>query len=247
LTIPSFLPAYRKLAMKWHPDKNPDNKDLAEKKFKEVSEAYDVLSDSQKRAIYDQFGEEGLKEGFGGGAGRGGGFPGGAGYHPRAADDIFAELFRGFGGGGGGGGSFGRRGGGFGHEDMGDLFGGGSGGFGGMNGHHHQHQAQPRRPKKDAAIEMALPCSLEELFVGGTRKMKISRRRVDPSSGQVRQESEIMTIDMKPGWKKGTKITFQEKGDEHQGRIPADVVFVIDEKPHPTFTRDGNNLIYTHK
>ena len=53
--------AYRKLAMKWHPDKNPNNKKEAEAKFKQISEAYDVLSDQQKCAIYDQYGEEGLK------------------------------------------------------------------------------------------------------------------------------------------------------------------------------------------
>ncbi|KAJ6724968.1 DNAJ-like protein SUBFAMILY B MEMBER 13-LIKE [Salix viminalis] len=53
--------AYRKLAMKWHPDKNPNNKKEAEAKFKQISEAYEVLSDTQKRAIYDQYGEEGLK------------------------------------------------------------------------------------------------------------------------------------------------------------------------------------------
>ena len=47
--------------------------------------------------------------------------------------------------------------------------------------------------------------------------------------------------------KKGTKITFQEKGDEHPGRIPADIIFVVDEKPHATFTRDGNDLVHTCK
>jgi DnaJ-class molecular chaperone len=57
--------AYRKLAMKWHPDKNKDNRDKAEEKFKKISEAYDVLSDKQKRNIYDKYGEEGLKSGMG--------------------------------------------------------------------------------------------------------------------------------------------------------------------------------------
>ncbi|KAJ0234000.1 DnaJ domain-containing protein [Hirschfeldia incana] len=52
--------AYHKLAMKWHPDKNPNSKKEAEAKFKQIAEAYDVLSDTQKRAIYDQYGEHGL-------------------------------------------------------------------------------------------------------------------------------------------------------------------------------------------
>lgn len=81
--------AYRKMAMKHHPDRNPDNKE-AENKFKEASEAYEVLSDSQKRATYDQFGHAGL-EGQGSG-GFGGGFEGGFG-------DVFSEMFGGgFGG-----------------------------------------------------------------------------------------------------------------------------------------------------
>lgn len=55
--------SYRKLAMKWHPDKNPDIVEEASKKFQEIGEAYDVLSDLEKRAIYDQFGFEGLRDG----------------------------------------------------------------------------------------------------------------------------------------------------------------------------------------
>lgn len=58
---------------------------------------------------------------------------------------------------------------------------------------------------------------------------------------------EILTIDIKPGWKKGTKITFPEKGNEQPNVIPADIVFIIDEKPHPVFTRDGNDLVVTKK
>ena len=65
--------AYRKLAMKWHPDKNPDDA-KAQEKFKEISEAYGILSDKEKRSTYDNYGEQGLKEG---GGGRGGGGFGG--------------------------------------------------------------------------------------------------------------------------------------------------------------------------
>ena len=58
---------------------------------------------------------------------------------------------------------------------------------------------------------------------------------------------EILTIDVKPRWKKGTKVTFPEKGNEQPNVIAADLVFVIDEKPHDVFKRDGNDLIVTHK
>ncbi|KAL6988198.1 hypothetical protein U1Q18_013945 [Sarracenia purpurea var. burkii] len=94
--------AYRKLAMKWHPDNYPNNKKEAEAKFKQIAEAYEVLSDPQKRAIYDQYGEEGLKGQVpppdAGGPNGATFFSTGDGpttfrFNPRNADDIFAEFF----------------------------------------------------------------------------------------------------------------------------------------------------------
>ena len=88
--------AYRKLAMKWHPDRNPDNP-KAEEHFKEAKEAYEVLTDAQKRAAYDQFGHAGVDPSAGGAAGAGAGFGGFA----DAFGDIFGDIFVGAGGGGG--------------------------------------------------------------------------------------------------------------------------------------------------
>lgn len=85
-TADEIKKAYRKLAMKWHPDQNKDNAE-AEEKFKEINEAYDVLKDEQKRAAYDQYGEAAFQQG--GGGPRPGGFPGGAG----AFSDIFEDMF----------------------------------------------------------------------------------------------------------------------------------------------------------
>ncbi|XP_034916409.1 uncharacterized protein [Populus alba] len=233
--------AYRRLAMKWHPDKNPTTKKEAEAKFKEISEAYEVLSDPQKRAIYDQCGEEGLKDAPPSG---GGGFPfgnggggGSNGFNPRKAEDIFAEIFGSspFGFGSTGPGKSMR------FQSDGGLFGGFS-----SSDTPFRTFSEGTAPRKPPPVESKLPCSLEELYTGSTRKMKISRTVVD-AHGQQGQETEILTIDVKPGWKKGTKITFPDKGNERQNQLPADLVFIIDEKPQTTYKRDGNDLTINHK
>ncbi|XP_074563340.1 uncharacterized protein LOC141819969 [Curcuma longa] len=247
--------SYRKLAMKWHPDKNPNNKKEAEAKFKQISEAYEVLSDPQKRAVYDQYGEEGLKgqvppPGAGGPGGTtffssGGDGPTSFRFNPRNADDIFAEFF-GFSS------PFGGMGGGGGGTRAGSRFPGGMGMFSedifnspfGAAGEGASMTSQV--PRKAAPIEQRLPCSLEELYKGTTKKMKISREILD-ASGKTLTVEEILTIDVKPGWKKGTKITFPAKGNESPNVVPADIAFIIDEKPHPVFSREGNDLVTTQK
>lgn len=97
--------AYRKLAKKYHPDANPDNKEEAEKKFKEVNEAYEILSDKQKRQMYDQFGFNG-PQGFGGGQGGGyysygSGFDGFGGFSDFGDFSDLGDIFSSFFGGGG--------------------------------------------------------------------------------------------------------------------------------------------------
>ncbi|XP_075480215.1 uncharacterized protein LOC142520938 [Primulina tabacum] len=227
--------SYRRLAMIWHPDKNVNKKE-AEAKFKQISEAYDVLSDPQKRQIYDLYGEEGLKSGQ---------FPPPArttrnrhqGFHynhqqhpnpnfrfnPRNADDIYAEIF--------------------GENSNGNASSSSNGGGIRRDGYFRsQTMNNGEGAKKAPPLENVLVCGLEELYSGATRKMKISRNVFD-GHGKPHLVEEIVTIDIKPGWKKGTKITFPEKGNEEPGIIPADLIFVLDERTHPVYTRDGNDLI----
>lgn len=289
--------AYRKAALKYHPDKPTGDTE----KFKQISEAFDILTDSEKRKLYDNYGLEAARrgglapedmqeEGGSGGGGFPGGFPGagggggaggtpfsftsgggggpggrtfrfstnsgggppGGGFTPFSTNDAFNifrnftesggldeddDLFSMFGGGGmrggpraAGGGGNGPRGGG-----RSGFFGAGGGMPGGMGG----SPSPPPQSAPKQSIELKLPVSLEDLATGTTKKMKIKRK------GSAGQEEKVLNISVKPGWKAGTKITFANEGDVQPDGSFQDVVFKIEEKPHETFTRNGNDLEQT--
>jgi len=94
---------------------------------------------------------------------------------------------------------------------------------------------------KPMAIEKMLECTLEELFYGCNKTVKITKDVVN-NFGQVIQEEEMLTIKVKPGWTKGTRITFEGMGNERPGAPPADVTFIIAEKWHTMFKREGDDL-----
>ena len=109
----------------------------------------------------------------------------------------------------------------------------------------HSFNVGPRKEKpQDPPIEHDLYVSLEDINRGVTKRMKISRRVVS-NDNSVRKEEKVLTINVKPGWKSGTKITFQREGDQAPNKIPADIVFIIRDKPHPHFKREGSDLKYT--
>jgi len=244
--------AYKKQALKWHPDRNPKNKEHAEAKFKELAEAYEVLSDKQKREIFDMYGEEGLKGappqpasgGMPGGftSFRSGGMGSGGTFHfsPSSPEFIFSQFFGSrnpFGG---------RMGGGiFEDEDDENMFNGmgGMSGMGGMPRGMGGMSGMGFKKQKSDPIIKEFSCTLEELYTGCTKKMKISKSLLD-SSGQTIPTEKILTINVKPGWKEGTKITFEKEGDERPNEDPADIIFILKEKPHPRFKRVGNDIHY---
>lgn len=232
--------AYRKQALKWHPDKNADNQAEAEQKFKDVAEAYDVLSDEQKKAVYDKYGEEGLKGGgpsgpeshgdFSGGPG-----PGMGGFSYRYSGDpheLFSRFFKD---------SF-QRSTSFGESpfDGAGMFGARFGDFGGPSGGMFGAPAGAGGGEKRPAM-FDLNCSLEELYGGSTKRLKVQRR----STTMQRPSETVLEVEVKPGWKAGTKLTFSGEGDELGSSGQAqDVVFVIREKKHGHFTREGSNLLF---
>ncbi|CAN1234354.1 DnaJ homolog subfamily B member 13 [Linum perenne] len=97
------------------------------------------------------------------------------------------------------------------------------------------------RKVKPPPVLKNLECTLEELCYGCTKKVNVTRD-VLTDRGQIVQEEEELSIQVKPGWRRGTKITFEEKGNERLGAQPADVTFVIVEKGHQFFRREGDDL-----
>jgi len=124
---------------------------------------------------------------------------------------------------------------------------GGMGGMGSMGGMHGMGGMGRRKPKQSAPVQHNLYCSLEELYNGTAKKMRVTRKRLNADGQTTHDEEKILEIRVKKGWKAGTKITFEKEGDELPDVIPADIQFVLEEKPHSRFKREGNDLVYRHR
>jgi len=223
-TAEEIKKAYRKLAMKHHPDRNPGNKQ-AEERFKEINEAYAVLSDKAKRQQYDQFGPSGFSQRF-------------------SQEDIFrgfdiSDLFKDLGfstndvfsrifAGGGRGAKvrygnlddlFGQRGGPA--YDYGDMFSGGA------------SQTDGPMAGKGQDIHSELNLTFMEAALGGEKKVRFSKR------GKV----EEITVKIPPGIESGKKLRLAGKGmDGAGGRPPGDLYLKVNIAEHPLFKREGSDI-----
>ena len=240
--------------------------------FKKISQAYEVLSDPTQKQIYDAYGEEGLKiggpppppeaAGGGGGGGGGGGVPfgpgftsstfgaGGAGGGPtmfqfgasapgggmdnETARRLFESLF-----GGGGGMDF----------SYSDTTGGGGGmpsggmGFGASSAFGNGGKRFRPEPK-GRGLSVQLPCTFEEFAMGSTRKLKVNRDDWDYQNAKPKQgEPQVLTVNILPGYKAGTKLTFESMGDAGPGGR-GDVIVELVEKPSTKgWRREENDLV----
>ena len=240
--------AYRKLAVKYHPDKNPGDKS-AEEKFKSVSQAYEVLSDDAKRKQYDQFGADffsgsraGNPNGSYSGGRPGGGYTyssgGGGGGFSGFSDprDLFSQMFGG-GGSGGGNASFSFE----------DLFGGG-----GTAGASSRRRRAAANRGADLRCEVAV--TLEEAVLGTEKKIRVARTAVCPSCGGAgcntcggtghTRVSRELSVNIPPGVDTKSRLRVSGEGEAgSNGGGEGDLYVVIKVLEHDVFKRDGNNLV----
>jgi len=219
--------AYHKMAIKYHPDKNKSPN--AKIKFQEISEAYEVLSSTEKRKIYDRYGEEGLK----GGLNRGmhdifrNGFPNSGTssfsfsssfngpFRPTDPEKIFQDFFNN------------NMSGGFGNDFFRNIM------------HNHNLRKSSNGVKK---IERQLLFTLEELYNGCHRKLRIKRNIQQAPNQPISREENILEFDIKPGCREKTKIKFSGAGDRIYGKPQQDIIFIVKQKPHPFLNRDKDDL-----
>lgn len=249
--------AYRKMAMKYHPDKNPDNKE-AEEKFKEAAEAFDVLSNAEKKQRYDQFGHQGM--GAGGFGGQGGGMN---------MEDIFSNFGDIFGGGGGGG--------------FGSFFGGGQGGGGRTrrsvgsniriklkltlaemrNGVEKKVRYKKQVIAKGVTFKTCTTCNgrgqvtkVANTFLGqmqttatcdicaGSGQM-IDKKPSDANARGLVYEDIETSLKIPGGVSEGMQLSVSGKGNAGgPGGIDGDLLVLIEEIEDENLTRDGNNVVY---
>lgn len=191
--------SYRKLAMKWHPDKNINNKKYAEQKFKEINKAYDILSNTEKKRQYDLYGTEDIPS------------VNNFNYSPfKDPDSVFNQFF-------------GE------HTDF-HFF------------NKFEKEQQGYSPQVSNTINMDILVTLEELYLGTIKKLKITRK-IYNNSFYFTKKREIIEIKIKRGYKEGTKITFKGKGNQLYNMLPGSICFVIKEKKHILYTRNLDDLI----
>lgn len=250
--------AYRKLAMQYHPDRNPGDAQ-AEHKFKEINEAYEILKDSQRRAAYDRFGHAAFEGGMGGEGGFGPGFGGGAGFGGSGFADIFEEMFGDFMGGGRRSGRSSGRGADLRYNmevKLEEAFSGkkatirvptsvtckscsGSGSAGGSQPSSCPSCHGAGRVRSQSGfftVERTCPTC------GGTGQVIRDPCRTCSGSGRMQKEKTLQ-VSIPAGVEDGTRIRLTGEGEAGvRGGPTGDLYIFVTVSPHRFFVRDGTNV-----
>eukprot|EP00977_Amphora_coffeiformis_P004281 scaffold901_cov167-Amphora_coffeaeformis.AAC.12 len=214
----SIKKAYFKLAKKYHPDTNKDDATAADK-FKEATEAYEVLSDDKQRELYNQFGHAGVDPNFQGGNPFDGGNPFGGGFQGFNFNDGSFH--------------FSSSGGGveFDQEEIFDMFFGSGGG------------RRNRGPRRGADLQMHVKLTFEEAVFGTKKDLNLRYEHVNRQTGERSLKDRSVEIDVPPGIDNGMNIRLQGQGAEGDpGASPGNLLVQVIVEPHEYFHRDGYNV-----
>eukprot|EP00792_Barthelona_sp_PAP020_P009687 TRINITY_DN3314_c3_g3_i1.p1 TRINITY_DN3314_c3_g3~~TRINITY_DN3314_c3_g3_i1.p1 ORF type:complete len:324 (+),score=90.51 TRINITY_DN3314_c3_g3_i1:52-1023(+) len=222
--------AYRRLALIWHPDKNPNNKEEATEKFSKINEAYEVLGDPEKRAVYDRFGLQGLKQGIP--KTDGGMYGGDFVFHDPFS--VFEEFF------------------GTNNPFFSSFFEptqGFSNEFPNSNiFSKYSKMGQRKNAQKSDDIVHEFNVTLEELYNGTTKHLKVSGlRRLSEDQRSVIEISKTYSVDITPNLSNGTRFRFENEGPYEPENIQGDLIFVMNVLPHEKFEKVENNLVHNVK
>jgi len=215
---------YRKLALKWHPERATGKATEIAAKFDDIAEAYDVLCNAARRAIFDQYGEAGLKQGIpdGNGGIKGGKYQFGS---NGTALELFAKFF-------GTSSPFADILGEMGEEPpafYGELT--------GMQLPHTKHKPEP--------MVQSLEVTLRELYNSTTKKVTYVRSKLKPDGMSTEDEMVDQYIGLKPEWEEGPIASFSGQGDEGVDILPGDVDVNMTIAPDAQWAREGSTLVYT--
>ncbi|KAI5171115.1 hypothetical protein NEFER03_0517 [Nematocida sp. LUAm3] len=218
--------AFRKLARKYHPDmhskKSTEEQKQMQERFKEINHAYDVLSDEQKKKIYDLTGNDG-SDGMGANFSQNKSF-----YGHGDGGSFFKEFAYHMGGFG-----FGD------HADAEDFY-GSSKGKKAHNSFFSQGGRSGHQPMKNEVVEYKLNMTLEEICTGATKVLTITKKL---RTHQI--EKKTIEVNILPGYKPGTKITFENAGDEYADGRGTDLIIVLTATRHPLYSIDKCDVIHS--
>eukprot|EP01065_Artemidia_motanka_P021900 TRINITY_DN2611_c0_g2_i4.p1 TRINITY_DN2611_c0_g2~~TRINITY_DN2611_c0_g2_i4.p1 ORF type:complete len:339 (+),score=159.79 TRINITY_DN2611_c0_g2_i4:52-1017(+) len=210
--------AFRHTALRHHPELNKERNQVeCRRLFRQIAEAYEVLSNPRLRGVYDEYGDEGLKEGV-------------AGVPPYRFSGDASQVFKAF----------------FGVGNPFQMIGDLSAADGTQHQFFSEVAARPAVPPQCQPKDLSVECTLEDLYTGVRKRLSLLNDHLDGAGAVTVQNRVQLVWGIEAGTRSGQRVTFARKGTTGDDRTPGDVHVTLVQQSHPRFVRDGDDLVYTH-